>query len=124
MGVYHNEQFRGSAPSPSGRAWLIRARLVAPAACLLSALLAAPVSSADTPASPPRPTPSDERPVSMSPEPERAQDPEQDPLGQAAGSGSTQGLPLTRAAARQRVETVSPLPWLSRFGPVVVEQAE
>lgn len=32
--------------------------------------------------------------------------------------------PLTRAAARQRVETMSPARWLERFGPVVVERSE
>ncbi|MBK7949028.1 MAG: hypothetical protein IPK00_09840 [Deltaproteobacteria bacterium] len=32
--------------------------------------------------------------------------------------------PLTRAAARQRVETMSPARWLERFGPVVVERHE
>lgn len=29
--------------------------------------------------------------------------------------------PLTRAAARRRVETISPVPWLARFGPVSLE---
>jgi hypothetical protein len=32
--------------------------------------------------------------------------------------------PLTRAAARQRVESISPLPWLARFGPVSLEHRE
>lgn len=32
--------------------------------------------------------------------------------------------PLTRAAARQRVETMSPARWLERFGPVTVERHE
>ncbi|MFO0689880.1 MAG: hypothetical protein U0900_14380 [Myxococcota bacterium] len=30
--------------------------------------------------------------------------------------------PLTRAAARQRVESMSPAQWLERFGPVVIER--
>ena len=30
--------------------------------------------------------------------------------------------PLTRAAARRRVETISPVPWLARFGPVALER--
>ncbi len=32
--------------------------------------------------------------------------------------------PLTRAATRRRVESISPLPWLARFGPVSLEQHE
>jgi hypothetical protein len=32
--------------------------------------------------------------------------------------------PLTRAAARRRVETISPVPWLARFGPVSLERRE
>jgi hypothetical protein len=32
--------------------------------------------------------------------------------------------PLTRAAARRRVEKISPVPWLTRFGPVSLERRE
>lgn len=32
--------------------------------------------------------------------------------------------PLTRAATRQRVESISPVPWLAQFGPVSLEQRE
>ncbi len=32
--------------------------------------------------------------------------------------------PLTRAAARKRIEKISPGPWLARFGPVSVERRE
>jgi hypothetical protein len=92
-------------------------------ALLLASLLAAPIASADPPVSPARPMPSSDRPVSMSPESERAGDRDRGAAGRA-GAASTAGLALTRAAARQRVETLSPLPWLSRFGPVVVEQAD
>lgn len=123
MGVYYNGLSRHSAPSPSRRARRTRTRPVATTALLLASLLAVPIASADAPASPVRPTPSGERPVSTSPEPERAVDRDRGAPGRAR-SASTVGLPLTRAAARQRVETLSPLPWLSRFGPVVVERAE
>lgn len=34
------------------------------------------------------------------------------------------GLPLTRAAARQRVEEMSPAAWLAHFGPVSIERHE
>ncbi len=108
----------------AGRGWRVRARLVVPVALLLSLMLAAPNVFADAPTSPARSTPSEQRSVSTSPEPAHARDPQRGALPQTAGPGSTQGLPLTRAAARQRIETLSPLPWLSRFGPVVVEQAE
>ncbi|MEZ4282746.1 MAG: hypothetical protein R3F21_24375 [Myxococcota bacterium] len=32
--------------------------------------------------------------------------------------------PLTRAATRRRVESISPVPWLARFGPVSLERHE
>ncbi len=39
-------------------------------------------------------------------------------------SADDQLPPLTRAATRQRVESISPLPWLARFGPVSLERRE
>lgn len=92
-------------------------------ALLLASLLAAPITSADSPVSPARPTPAGDRSVSTSPESERTVDWDRGAAGRA-GAASKPGPPLTRAAARQRIETLSPLPWLSRFGPVVVEQAD
>lgn len=39
-------------------------------------------------------------------------------------NGAAAPPPLTRAAARQRVESISPVPWLARFGPVSLEHRE
>ena len=38
--------------------------------------------------------------------------------------GADGATPLTRAAARQRVQTISPAPWLAGFGAVSVELRE
>lgn len=58
-----------------------------------------------------------ESPVSTSPSELAAAGAE--PRERLAGQGSD-GLPLTRAAARRRVEAMTPVTWLSSFGPVTV----
>ncbi len=45
------------------------------------------------------------------------------PLAGVASDGEDP-TPLTRAAARRRVESISPVPWLARFGPVSLERRE
>lgn len=61
--------------------------------------------------------------VSMSPEEDAAAVSPAPPASARAGE-STHATPLTRAAARRRVETISPVPWLARFGPVSLERRE
>jgi hypothetical protein len=62
-------------------------------------------------------------PVSMSPE-------SQAPTAAAATDSARRrpvaevAAPLTRAAARQRLQTISPAPWLAGFGAVSVELRE
>ncbi|MHA7837517.1 MAG: hypothetical protein ACX98W_08680 [bacterium] len=41
--------------------------------------------------------------------------------GSAARDTAADPLPLTRAAAQLRVEGMSPVDWLARFGPVSVD---
>jgi len=123
MGAYGNDSIKRNAPPPAGRASPSRAGPAAATICLLASLLAATVTGAETPSAPAQPTASPDLPVSTSPEPKGAREADRGAPGQT-GPGSTRELPLTRAAARQRVESLSPLPWLSRFGPVAVEQAD
>ena len=61
--------------------------------------------------------------VSMSPEENAATVPLA-PASSAHAGNSVDTAPLTRAASRRRVETISPVPWLSRFGPVSLEHRE
>ena len=61
--------------------------------------------------------------VSMSPE-ENALMVSPAPASSAIAGDSADETPLTRAAARRRVETISPVRWLSRFGPVSLERRE
>ena len=42
------------------------------------------------------------------------------PVERAPSSTATEQLPLTRAAAQQRIEAMTPLGWLASFGDVVV----
>ncbi|MAG29562.1 MAG: hypothetical protein CL908_01555 [Deltaproteobacteria bacterium] len=66
------------------------------------------------------PTPEErERSVSTSPMAlERAQ------VVRSAGQIPADAPVLTRAAARQRVEDMTPLEWLSRFGPISIDRVE
>lgn len=41
-----------------------------------------------------------------------------------AGVSTADGLPLTRAADRQRIESISPIDWLSRYGAVEIGRVE
>jgi len=61
--------------------------------------------------------------VSMSPEEASATNSPAAPSTQSTPK-SADAPPLTRAAARQRVETISPVPWLARFGPVSLKNHE
>ena len=61
--------------------------------------------------------------VSMSPDANEAAvspAPPSSPLAE----DSSDTTPLTRAAARRRVESISPVHWLTRFGPVSLERHE
>lgn len=61
--------------------------------------------------------------VAASPEPDASLAPA--PSGPSArANAAEEPPPLTRAAARRRVETISPMPWLVRFGPVSLERRE
>jgi hypothetical protein len=74
---------------------------------------------ADAPTSPP-----DAR-VSTSPDPSTPAQSAIHPPTPGATASEDDGLPpLTRAATRRRIESISPVPWLARFGPVSLEQRE
>jgi hypothetical protein len=65
------------------------------------------------------PTP---RRVSTSPEEDTAR--ATPPQARPHAAQTENAIPLTRAAARRRVEKISPAPWLARFGPVSLERRE
>ena len=77
--------------------------------------LALPLAPATATGDPQTPTP--ERAVSMSPEESGLADLESGP---ARRTPSQDDPPLTRAAAHERVEAMSPLLWLARYGPVSI----
>jgi hypothetical protein len=94
------------------------------ACTLLAALLLSPpvppiasVTAGPAPGDSPSP-----RRVSTSPDENTAlaSPPPASPQSGDAGNA----IPLTRAAARRRVETISPVAWLTRFGPVSLERRE
>lgn len=124
MGCYHNtyERNRSSRPrrAPSARRSLTLSPLAVGAALLLSVAQAAipyavfaaePVAAADRP----------DRPVSTSPEPREQRNAVP---GSLARDTAADPLPLTRAAAQQRVEGMSPVDWLARFGPVSIDSID
>lgn len=101
---------------------------VAAGGLLALALLAARAASAETGGT-------DSRAPAPGAGPTRAErvstSPEAHPVGSSATTRPARPMrviedepPLTRAAARQRVESMSPAQWLERFGPVVVERRE
>ncbi len=61
--------------------------------------------------------------VSMSAEGQAGSPPPTSAMTRRTGADDN-GLPLTRAAARQRVEEMSPAAWLAHFGPVSIERHE
>ena len=61
--------------------------------------------------------------VSMSAERQASSPPPASEMKRRTAAGDD-GLPLTRAAARQRVEAMSPAAWLAHFGPVAIERHE
>lgn len=111
----------------------------ATAALLAAALLcgAGPVAAGNSPTdeSPSQPTapnrseavevgttPSDAKArVSMSPEEPAGSTRSPARSKRGAGTGED-GLPLTRAAARQRVEAMSPTAWLAHYGAISIER--
>jgi len=99
MGVLHNIS--------------IRIFLMGSIVLVAGAALAEDALPTDAPASDP---PQAEAPVSMSPS--LFEDAVQSFDSEATVSAHP--LPLTRAAAKQRVNEMSPVGWLASFGPVVV----
>lgn len=88
--------------------------LAVAAACLIAAALVAGPAAADRP----------EARVSRGPEPIATRAGGSVEAAAPDAAPAAERPPLTRAAARQRVETISPVPWLARFGPVSLEQRE
>ncbi len=99
------------------RSWASWRRLLSPAIGLL-VLLAAPLAAADAADAE---AANHERAVSTSPLPANASE-----LATPAKQRPTppHHRPLTRAASQQRIDSISPLGWLARYGPVDVTRRE
>ena len=78
-------------------------------------LLLAPTSIADPQ------SPRDGAPVSTSPDPSQPGELAKLP---ARRSGTKERLPLTRAAAQQRIDEMNPLVWLAHYGAVSIDRSE
>jgi hypothetical protein len=77
----------------------------------------APVSAGPVAGESPRP-----RRVSTSPDENTAT--ATPPQAHPRTAETENAIPLTRAAARRRIEKITPVPWLARFGPVALERRE
>jgi hypothetical protein len=101
-----------------------RLAVTALAAALLGTvvLAVAPAAEAAESAKPAGRAPTAHARVSMSPDGHGPTD--QPPQATPPAGDGLDALPLTRAAARRRVESISPVPWLAHFGPVSLERRE
>ncbi len=103
-------------PRRGRRSGLLRA-IVATSIGLALLMVDSPVARADGP----EPV-AEEAAVSTSPSLERR--PNSGPVSGPGPLERERGLPLTRAATRQRIDTMDPSDWLARFGAISVTRSE